>query len=275
MIRLAAAVLALVAMLVPLPGAPANPKPTTTKAKAPAKKQSTTSAKKSPKKKPTATRASAKPKVTAKKTVTRASAKRKVTSKKTVRRASAKRVKRPAKPKLVIQEPALTAQQCALGVVAPDAANACVTCSEQALVRAYSLVGLRYRRGGTSVETGFDCSGFVQHVFGSSCQLQVPRSASQQYQVGLRVDREELQRGDLVFFRSRRGWHVGIYTGDGQFIHSPNRRESIKVSSLTSPYYRRTYLGARRLAHDLIDPLPAGIPAPAQSESLAEDSGAN
>ncbi|MBA3976268.1 MAG: hypothetical protein C0504_18830 [Candidatus Solibacter sp.] len=253
MIRLAAAVLVLVAMLVPLPGAPAT-------AKAPAKQQSTASAKTASKKKPA---------------VTRASAKRKVTSRKTVRRASAKRVRRPAKPKLVIQEPALTAQQCALGVAAPDAANSCVTCSEQALVRAFSLVGLRYRRGGTSVETGFDCSGFVQHVFGSSCRLQVPRSASQQYQVGLGVDRDELQRGDLVFFRGRRGWHVGIYTGDGQFIHSPNRRESIKVSSLASPYYRRTYLGARRLTQDLIDPLPAGITAPPQSEPLAEFTSAN
>jgi cell wall-associated NlpC family hydrolase len=260
MIRLAAAVLALLAMLVPLPGAPAKAKPSTTKAKAPSKKQSAASTKKSSKKQPT---------------VTRATAKRKGPAKRTVRRASAKRAKVPAKPKLVIQEPALTAQQCALGVAAPDAANACVTCSEQALVRAYSLVGLRYRRGGTSVETGFDCSGFVRHVFGSSCQLQVPRSASQQYQVGLQIDRDELQRGDLVFFRSRRGWHVGIYTGDGQFIHSPNRRDSVKVSSLASAYYRRTYLGARRLTQDIISPLPAGIPAPALSESLAEDSGAN
>lgn len=269
MIRLAAALLAILALLVPTTGAPAPPKPSTNKAKAPAKKQSASSAKK----KSTPTRAASSRKST-KKTVTRASAKRKV-ARKSVRRASTKRTRRPARPKLVIQEPAVTAQQCALGVAAPDSANACVTCSEQALVRAFSLVGLRYRRGGSSVETGFDCSGFVQHVFGASCSLQVPRSASQQYQVGLQVDRDELQRGDLVFFRSRRGWHVGIYTGDGQFIHSPNRRESVKVSSLASAYYRRTYLGARRLTRDLIDPLPPAIPAPAQSEPLAEITGAN
>lgn len=254
MIRFAAAVLALLALLAPLPGAPAKAKPSSTKSKAPAKKQSASSSKK---KTTTAVRASAK----------------RAPAKKTVRRTSAKRTRRPARPKLVIQEPALTAQQCALPLAAPGAANTCVTCSEQALVRAYSLVGLRYRRGGTSVETGFDCSGFVQHVFGTSCQLQVPRSASQQFQVGLNIERDELQRGDLVFFRSRRGWHVGIYTGDGQFIHSPNRRESVKVSSLASPYYRRTYLGARRLTQDLIDPLPSG--APAQSESLADAGGAN
>jgi cell wall-associated NlpC family hydrolase len=260
MIRLAAAVLALLALLVPLQGAPAKAKPSTTKAKAPSKKQSAASVRSTSKKKTAPTRTSAK---------------RKVTSKRTVRRASAKRTRRPAQPKLVIQEPALTAQQCALGIAAPESANACVTCSEQALVRAFSLVGLRYRRGGTSVETGFDCSGFVQHVFGASCQLQVPRSASQQYQVGLKIDRDELQRGDLVFFRGRRGWHVGIYTGDGRFIHSPNRRDSVKVSSLASPYFRRTYLGARRLTQDLIGPLPAGIPAAPQSESLSEDTGAN
>lgn len=270
MIRLAAALLALLAMLVPSTGAQAPAKSSPSKSKAPAKKQSAASARKKP---TAATRASAAPKA-AKKSVTRASAKRKA-SRKTVRRASAKRTRRPVRPRPVIQEPALTARQCALGATPPGAASTCVTCSEQALVRAFSLVGLHYRRGGSSVETGFDCSGFVQHVFGTSCSLQVPRSASQQYQVGLRVDRDELQRGDLVFFRSRRGWHVGIYTGDGQFIHSPNRRESIKVSSLASPYYRRTYLGARRLAHDLIDPLPAGITAPPQSEPLAEFTGAN
>jgi cell wall-associated NlpC family hydrolase len=173
----------------------------------------------------------------------------------------------------VVQEPAVTGLQCALGATAPGEAASCVTCSEQALVRAHSLVGLRYRRGGTSVETGFDCSGFVQHVFGTSCQLQMPRSASEQYRVGLEIGREELLRGDLVFFRSRRGWHVGIYTGDGNFIHSPNRRDSVKVSSLDAPYYRRTYLGARRLIHDIIDPLPAG--APSDSAELSDATGLN
>jgi len=88
----------------------------------------------------------------------------------------------------------------------------------------------------------------------------MPRSASEQYRVGFQVEREELRRGDLVFFRSRRGWHVGIYTGDGSFIHSPNRRDSVKVSSLDSAYYRRTYLGARRVTHDITGQLPHDPP---------------
>lgn len=169
-----------------------------------------------------------------------------------------------------IQLPEYTGVQCATGATSAGSAAPCMACSEQALVRANALVGLRYRRGGTSIETGFDCSGFVQHVFANSCQLDLPRSASMQYQVGLEVAGDELQRGDLVFFRSRRGWHVGIYTGDGHFIHSPNRRDTVKVSSLSSPYYKKTYLGARRLTQDLIEPLPSSPPLALSTELSAE-----
>ncbi len=247
------------------PGAASKAESTSQNSKTPAKK--TTSAKRTAAKSGRV-RAARKP---ASKRQAKRVATKKRTVRKTVRRASVRR--RATRPKLVIQEPVAAGLQCALGVTAPGAATACVACSEQALVRAHSLVGLRYRRGGTSVETGFDCSGFVRHVFEKSCQLEIPRSASAQYQVGMDVGRDELLRGDLVFFRGRRGWHVGIYTGDGNFIHSPNRRDSVKVSSLDSPYYRRTYLGARRLTHDIIGPLPAE--APAESDVLSTDAGLN
>lgn len=126
-----------------------------------------------------------------------------------------------------------------------------------ALAEAYSLIGTPYRRGGSSPETGFDCSGFVQYVFRSASGIELPRSAMTQFAVGEVTAREEVTAGDLVFFRSRRGWHVGIYAGDGNFIHSPNSRDRVKVTALTAPYYAKSFLGARR-----IFPL-APIPQPA------------
>ncbi len=266
MIRFAAAILAMLALLAPTGGATGKAK--SSSAKTPVKK--TASHARTGKKPAAAVR---RPKPSAKRVTSR-----KRTAKKQVRRARSRgkstRIRsKVVRTNFVVQELAVTGVQCAMGSAAPGEVTACFSCSEQALVRAHSLVGLRYQRGGTSVETGFDCSGFVQHVFGTSCQLQIPRSASEQYRVGLEVDRDELQRGDLVFFRGRRGWHVGIYTGDGNFIHSPNRRDSVKVSSLDSAYYRRTYLGARRMAHDIITPLPAE--APASSAELSDSTDLN
>jgi len=125
----------------------------------------------------------------------------------------------------------------------------CLTCSNNLLEVAHSFTGLRYRRGGSSPETGFDCSGFVKYVFQTAQDMLLPRSASQQFTQGTEVAREELAQGDLVFFRrGRASWHVGIYNGDGNFIHSPNSRESIKLTSLDTPYYKRHYIGARRIS---------------------------
>lgn len=132
---------------------------------------------------------------------------------------------------------------------APSLSTPCFTCSNNLLEVAHSFTGLRYRRGGSTPETGFDCSGFVRYVFQSAQDLLLPRSASQQFTQGMAVAREDLVAGDLVFFR-RGGshWHVGIYNGDGNFIHSPNSRESIKLTSLDTPYYKRHFIGARRIS---------------------------
>ena len=140
----------------------------------------------------------------------------------------------------------------------------CPNCVEHALATAHSLIGLRYRRGGSDPKVGFDCSGLVQYVFASSCLLHLPRSATDQFAVGQEVAREDLQRGDLVFFRSNQGWHVGIYSGDDHFIHSPNRNDSIRVSTLETPYWKRFYKGARRLSA-AIQPPPV-IEDPPSSE---------
>lgn len=131
----------------------------------------------------------------------------------------------------------------------------CLNCAEQALSTAHAFTGLRYRKGGSDPNAGFDCSGFVQHVFANSCSLQLPRSAQEQFALGQEVSRDELQRGDLVFFKSRQGWHVGIYTGDDKFIHSPNRKDSIRVSALETPFWKRSYKGARRLSTEIQPPV--------------------
>lgn len=127
----------------------------------------------------------------------------------------------------------------------------CLSCAEQALSTAHAFTGLRYKRGGTNPDIGFDCSGFVRHVFVNSCGRELPRTAREQFAMGEPVAREELQRGDLVFFSGRAGWHVGIYTGNDSFIHSPNRRDSIRVTSLEAPYWKKLYKGARRVTTDI------------------------
>ena len=116
------------------------------------------------------------------------------------------------------------------------------------LKTAHRFIGTRYQWGGTSAETGLDCSGLTQTVYRLN-GLDLPRSARQQYQEGDQVAQAELAQGDLLFFdTNRRGdvSHVGIYRGDNTFIHAPGRGKRIQVASLSETYFRQRYLGARR-----------------------------
>jgi cell wall-associated NlpC family hydrolase len=116
--------------------------------------------------------------------------------------------------------------------------------------RALSLIGVRYRFGGSDEVKGLDCSGFVRRVFLTSVGVELPRSAATQYQKGCAVPLAELQPGDLVFFRNtyKRGIsHVGIYLGDSQFIHAAGRRKRVGVDRLDSPYFLTRFAGGRRL----------------------------
>ena len=109
---------------------------------------------------------------------------------------------------------------------------------------ALSLVGVPYVFGGTS-RSGFDCSGYTQYVFkGSGTYL--PRTASEQFNVGSSVKRDQLQSGDLVFFTTYApgASHVGIYIGGGRFVHASN--SGVRVTSLSDSYYAGRYIGARR-----------------------------
>ena len=117
----------------------------------------------------------------------------------------------------------------------------------QLLTKARSAIGTPYVRGGSG-PGGFDCSGFVSWAY-KSVGVQLPRTAREQSVVGERINKvEEMRAGDIVAFRHpRRGYHTGIYVGEGKFIHSPRRRSSVKISSLDDPYFSKTFLSARRV----------------------------
>lgn len=120
--------------------------------------------------------------------------------------------------------------------------------SRRQLMRtARSAIGTPYVPGGTSLN-GFDCSGFVCWAY-RSVGVKLPRTAREQSCVGQKVGRiENLREGDIVTFRHpRRGYHTGIYVGDGKFIHSPRRHTTVRVNSLTDPYFCSTFTGARRI----------------------------
>jgi cell wall-associated NlpC family hydrolase len=112
-------------------------------------------------------------------------------------------------------------------------------------------LGAHYRYGGRSPETGFDCSGLVAHVFERAWGVLLPRSVQEQATVGRPVRKlHDLVPGDLVFYNTRnaRFSHVGIYLGDGQFIHAPRPGQRVRVEKLDSPYWKARFNGARRLA---------------------------
>jgi cell wall-associated NlpC family hydrolase len=131
-------------------------------------------------------------------------------------------------------------------------------------VAAMELVGVRYRRGGTSTETGFDCSGFTRHVFETSLGLVLPRRADEQAAAAglVAVKRQDLRPGDLVFFNTlkRTFSHVGIYIGDNRFIHSPRPGRSVRTEDMSFAYWARRFTGARRAEGSAA--VGAGIAAP-------------
>ncbi len=106
--------------------------------------------------------------------------------------------------------------------------------------------GTRYRYGGTT-SRGFDCSGFTQRVFSEYLHYSLPRTTKAMMKTGKKISKKQLKPGDLVFFRpSRRYYHVGIYIGNGTFIHASTSKGVIK-SHLTNPYWKKKYIFSRRV----------------------------
>lgn len=123
--------------------------------------------------------------------------------------------------------------------------------AEDIAIYAVSLVGSPYRLGGTSVETGLDCSGFVGHVFKQSAGIVLPRDSQGMSEAAEPLAQDELRPGDLVFFNTlnRVFSHVGIYLGDGRFVHAASSRSgAVMVSSLADRYWRERFDGGRRVA---------------------------
>ncbi len=118
------------------------------------------------------------------------------------------------------------------------------------VLTALNFLGVPYRRGGGDADHGFDCSGFTRHIFERSLGLVLPRRADQQATTAglLRVARDELRPGDLVFFNTMRRTfsHVGIYLGEGRFIHSPKPGGEVRVDDMHTAYWERRFTGGRR-----------------------------
>ena len=121
---------------------------------------------------------------------------------------------------------------------------------ERPLIQAMQTLGVKYRLGGRSPDTGFDCSGLVTHVFERAWGVLLPPGTEALSKVGTPVARlKELQPGDLVFYntRNRPYSHVGIYLGEGRFVHAPRPGAKVRVESLQTRYWRERFDGARRL----------------------------
>jgi len=121
--------------------------------------------------------------------------------------------------------------------------------TSELVVTAVGFLGVPYRRGGNSAETGFDCSGFVRAIYEQTIGLVLPRRANEQAAATQVIDKRDLQPGDLVFFNTlRRAFsHVGIYVGDGKFIHSPKPGAQVRVEDMNGNYWQRRFDGARRV----------------------------
>lgn len=114
---------------------------------------------------------------------------------------------------------------------------------------ALNMIGVRYRWGGNTPDSGLDCSGFVRYVFQDTLGLTLPRRAAEMSQVGKKVKISDLKPGDLVFFDTVRRTisHVGIYIGDNKFVHSPSTGSTIRVDELDSGYWEKRFIGGRRI----------------------------
>lgn len=121
--------------------------------------------------------------------------------------------------------------------------------AQEVLVIALSLTGIKYKYGGDSPETGFDCSGFVRYVFQQAASLALPHSTRAISKLGQVISLEQLQPGDLVFFDTLKSAfsHVGIYLGSDRFIHAPSSGGAINVVNMNDAYWAKRYNGARRL----------------------------
>jgi cell wall-associated NlpC family hydrolase len=136
-----------------------------------------------------------------------------------------------------------------------DKAHTVADKASNLVFNAMGFLGVPYRRGGNSAETGFDCSGFVKAMYEQTVGLVLPRRANEQAAATQTIDKKDLQPGDLVFFNTmkRAFSHVGIYVGEGKFIHSPKPGAQVRVEDMGGSYWQQRFNGARRVISSIRD----------------------
>lgn len=136
------------------------------------------------------------------------------------------------------------------GAALLEVADRHLTHTRELVMQALGFLGIRYKYGGNSPDTGFDCSGLVRYVVGQALGLVIPRDARAISQLGSQVTTDELQPGDLVFFNTMRKpySHVGIYVGEQRFIHAPASGGKVELVNMGERYWQSRFDGARRLA---------------------------
>jgi cell wall-associated NlpC family hydrolase len=142
-----------------------------------------------------------------------------------------------------------------------DAAATALHSAQDLASVALDLIGIRYKWGGDSPETGLDCSGLVRYVFQQVTGVTLPRTAKDMSHVGTQVAISDLQPGDLVFFNTRRFAfsHVGIYLGDNRFVHAPRRGREVEIATFDSGFWQQRFNGARRMAGVTLDLIPSFV----------------
>jgi cell wall-associated NlpC family hydrolase len=135
-------------------------------------------------------------------------------------------------------------------VTAPQSlADRALISAQELAMQAIGMIGIRYTFGGRNPDTGFDCSGLVRYVFDRVTGRSLPHNSFEMARMGTSVSQDELQPGDLVFFNTRgqRFSHVGIYVGEGRFIHAPSRGGRVHIVNMGDRYWVSRFNGARRL----------------------------
>ena len=131
--------------------------------------------------------------------------------------------------------------------------------AQDVAIYALGLIGVDYRFGGNSPDSGLDCSGLVRYVFQEVTGVTLPRTAREMSSIGSKIALGDLKPGDLVFFNTRRFQfsHVGIYLGDSRFIHAPSTGGEVEIARMSESYWQKHFDGARRL----VGVLPALVPS--------------
>ena len=161
------------------------------------------------------------------------------------------------------QPQAKTAEN-ALARSAKQAASYAWNGAQDVAIYALGLIGVDYRFGGDTPESGVDCSGLVRYVFQQVTGVTLPRTSKELSRLGNKVASADLAPGDLVFFNTRRlpFSHVGIYLGDNRFIHAPSTGSEVEIAQLSENYWQQHFSGARRLVGVIPSLIPSAAAAP-------------